>query len=190
MNHDEQVMRDALAQHSGDAPDAPGLAGAARARLDRRRRTRVVGVAAASAVAVIAGVVFAGGGPATRTTDAPAASGSPSRKRLSRKPTRCPTVGAGSRTVGSRWGVQPLNERGRDRPWSSHGERWCLRLVRRASRALVRPVEVVGDRATLTMAGVLVSIQGATAVARSHPGSSPRGCPGLGGLSGDAPDQR
>jgi len=32
MNHDEQVMRDALAQHSGDAPDAPGLAGAARAR--------------------------------------------------------------------------------------------------------------------------------------------------------------
>ncbi len=73
MNHDEQVMRDALTQHAADAPEAPGLAGAARARLARRRRTRVIGVAAASAVAVIAGVVIAGVGPATRTPETPAA---------------------------------------------------------------------------------------------------------------------
>lgn len=77
MNDDEQTMRDALGQHAGDAPDARGLAQAARRRLVRRRRTRAVGVAAASAVAVVAGVVLAGGGPATRTTETPSASDSP-----------------------------------------------------------------------------------------------------------------
>lgn len=189
MNHDEQIMRDALARHAADAPDAAGLAGAARARLAGRRRTRVIGVAAASAAVVIAGVVFAGGGPATRTAETPAAASDSASPPNGALPDgwRWESYGGIEVGVPGDWGWGNGDQRllqwcvGRDRdpivgrpggstevgcPGGESGPDPGTLLentgpVVAFGQPLDRPdgpVQVRGDRATLVIGGVLLSV--------------------------------